>query len=236
MKTTNTIKLTFYFTFFLFLGQLSAQSKSSTELPNTYDFDYVYKLKITHKKNDAQLDYYLKKGEDYFGFDTSAMMQESNNDAKMFMVMDNQRGISAMFMEMMGKKMVQKSNVKGNNMMADDYSTGFTFKKIGSKTILGYHCEGFEGENEEVKITFYITNEVPVSFNQVWGADMKNMPKSFDPNLIEKYAENGLMMEMIFVDKNKDKNSMTMECIELDKTDFSINTTTYGSMMGAFGN
>ncbi|MBR9845571.1 MAG: DUF4412 domain-containing protein [Algicola sp.] len=235
MKTLNAIKFTFFFTFFLFFGQLSAQSTSTAELPNTYDFDYVYKLKITHKKNDAQLDYYLKKDQAYFGFDTSAMMK-GNKDAKMFMVMDNQRGISAMFMEMMGKKMVQKSSLKRTSSMSDDSSTDFTFKKIGSKTILGYHCEGFEGENDDVKIVFYITNEVPVSFNQVWGADMKNMPRSFNPGLIEKYAENGLMMEMIFVDKNKDKNSMTMECIGLDKTDFSINTTTYGSMMGAFGN
>lgn len=235
MKTTNTVKLTFLVTFFIFLGHITAQTKSKADLPNTYDFDYVYKLKITHKNKDAQLDYYLKKDASYFGFDTSAMM-EDNNDAKMFMVMDNERSVSAMFMEMMGKKMVQKSSLKGTHFTSDDSTTDFTFKKIGSKTILGYHCEGFEGENDDSKITFYITNEVPFSFHQIWGADMKNIPKGFNPELIEKYAENGLMMQMIFIDKKKDKNSMTMECVGLDKTDFSIDTTTYGSMMGAFGN
>lgn len=235
MKTTNTIRLALFLTFFFFLSQVSAQKTSNVELPNSYNFDYIYKLKITHKKNETQLDYYLKKDAKYFGFDTSAMTK-SNNDAKIFMVTDNQRSVSAMFMEMMGKKIVQKSNLQDYSFTSNDTSTDFTFKKIGSKTILGHQCEGFEGENNDSKITFYITDDVPLSFNQVWGIDQKNIPKGFNPALMKKYAENGLMMEMIYVDKKNGKNSMTMECIGLDKTDFSIDTTKYGSMMGAFGN
>ena len=75
-----------------------------------------------------------------------------------------------------------------------------------------------------------------MSFNQVFGANAKQMPKGFNPDWMKKYAENGLMMQMIFVDKKKSKNSMTMDCVGLDKTDFSINASAYGSMMSAFGN
>ena len=179
-------------------------------------------------------DYYLKKGEKYFGFN-SAEMGAANPDAKMFMVMDNNLGVTAMFMEMMGKKLVQKSKLKGSDFKDDKDQSKYTYTKIDSKTILGYECEGFVGESEDVKITFYVTDDVPVSLNHVWGADKKNLPKGFNPAWLDKYADNGLMMEMIFVDKKKSKNNMTMECVALEKTDFSINTSEYGSMMSAFG-
>ncbi|MFD2915097.1 hypothetical protein [Psychroserpens luteus] len=32
------------------------------------------------------------------------------------------------------------------------------------------------------------------------------------------------------------KLKMTMDCVDLDKTDFSINASAYGSMISAFGN
>lgn len=212
-----------------------AQNTANGELPSTYDFDYIYKLKMTHKKEDVELDYYLKSGSKYFGFN-SPEMSKGTPDGKMFMVMDNERKMTAMFMEMMGKKMVQKTKLSGNQMQVGDEDYGnHKFKQIGSKTILGYECEGYESENDEQKITFYITDDVPVSFNQVWGANPNYAPKGLDADLMKAYAENGLMMEMIYVDKKKGKESMTMQCVGLDKTDYSIDTSSYGSMMSAFG-
>lgn len=212
-----------------------AQKPSDATLPSTYNFDYIYKLKMTHKKDNINFDYYLKSGSKYFGFD-SPEMANGTPDAKVFMVMDNERQVTAMFMEMMGKKVVQKTKLRGTDIKGgeEDYSD-YDFKQIDSKTILGYECEGFVSESDEMKITFYITDDVPVSFNQVLGANPKNLPKGFNPALMKKYAENGLMLEMIFVDKKKSKNSMTMECVALEKTDFSLDTSKYGSMMSAFG-
>ncbi|MFD2915103.1 DUF4412 domain-containing protein [Psychroserpens luteus] len=220
---------------FLFIFQAGySQKASKIELPSTYDFDYTYKLKMTHKKGDLVLTYFLKKDAQYFGFDTADMTKGS--DTKMFMVMDTNLGVTAMFMEMMGKKIVQKTKLKTSDFDDDSDNSNYTFTKIDSKTIMGYECEGFMSENDEHKITFYITDDVPVSFNQVFGANAKQMPKGFNPDWMKKYAENGLMMQMIFVDKKKSKNSMTMDCVGLDKTDFSINASAYGSMMSAFGN
>ena len=219
---------------FLFVFQTGySQKASKIQLPTTYDFDYTYKLKMTHKKGDMELTYFLKEGAQYFGFDTGDMTKGS--DTKMFMVMDGSIGVTAMFMEMMGKKVVQKTKLKGSDFDTNSENSDYTFTKIESKTIMGFECEGFVSENDENKITFYITDDVPVSFNQVFGANVKQMPKGFNPDWMKKYAENGLMMQMIFVDKKKSKNSMTMDCIGLDKTDFSINASAYGSMMSAFG-
>ncbi|WP_047548549.1 DUF4412 domain-containing protein [Psychroserpens sp. Hel_I_66] len=233
MKTQIISKLAFCFTLFFFFQHAIAQKASKVELPSTYDFDYSYKLKMTHKKGDVELNYLLKEGAKYFGFDTADMAKGS--DTKMFMVMDGELGVTAMFMEMMGKKVVQKSKLKASDFKSDNDNSDYTFTKIDSKTIMGYDCEGFVSENDDHKITFYITDDVPVSFNQVFGANAKQMPKGFNPEWMEKYAENGLMMEMIFVDKKKSKNNMTMNCMSLEKTNFSIDASKYGSMMSAFG-
>ncbi len=205
------------------------------KLPETYDFDYEYKLKMTHKKDAITLDYYLKEGAEYFGFNSDEI-SKSNPEANMFMVMDTKLKVMAMFMEMMGKKIVQKSKMKASDFDSNDEDLfGYDFKQIDSKTINGYECEGYVSENDKHKITFYITDDVPVSFNQIFGSNVKNLPKGFNPEWMKKYAENGLMMEMIFEDKKKSKNSMTMQCMSFKETDLSIDTTKYSSMMGAFG-
>jgi len=235
MKSPIITKFTLLFAFLFILQNAFCQKPSKAELPSTYDFDYLYKLKMTHKKGDVTLDYYLKENAKYFGFDTSEMTK-SNQDTKMFMVMDGKRNVTAMFMDMMGKKIVRKSKLKNSDFGSDtEDMSGYSFTKIDSKTINNYECEGYISENDKYKITFYITDDVPVSFTQVFRTDMKNMPKGFNPDLVKKYAENGLMMEMIFEDKKRSKNNVTMKCLSLEKTDFSLNTTKYGSMMGAFG-
>jgi hypothetical protein len=83
-------------------------------------FDYIYKFKMTHKKGDMTLDYYLKEGAQHFGFD-SEEMTKGGKDTKMFMVMDNELHVTAMFMEMMGKKVVQKTKLKASDFDSDDY-------------------------------------------------------------------------------------------------------------------
>ena len=212
---------------------VSLFSQGSKELQASYDFDYLYKLEMTNKKDVIEFDYYLKKDAGYFGFQLPTMTkgQEGMN---MFTVMDNDNEVTAMFMEMMGKKIVKKTKIKLSDFDTDDTSD-YKIDKIGSKTILGYNCEGFVMEDSNSKVTFYITNEAPVSFNKIWNTGKTNMPKGFNPAWMEKYAENGLMMEMDYVDKKKTKNNMTMECVGLEKTDFSIQASDYGSMLGAFG-
>lgn len=237
MKTSIFKKgILFIFCAFVLQSTFAQFGKASkVELPDSYDFDYNYKLKMTHKKGDITFDYYLKEDAEYFGFDISEMTKGSES-AKMFSVMDANLEVTAVFMELNGKKIVQKTKLKTSDFDANDEDmSNYTFTQIESKTINGYECEGYVSENDKTKIIFYITDEVPVSFNQVFGNDNKNLPKGFNGDWLKKYAENGLMMEMIYEDKKKSKNNMTMQCTGLEKTDFSLDTTKYGSMLGAFG-
>ena len=236
MKTLNFLKSSVFIVCFFMLQTVFAQfgKANKVKLPETYSFEYIYKLKLTHKKGDVNLDYYLKEEANYFGFDT-AEMTKGSADTNIFMVMDAEREITAMFMDMMGKKVVQKTKLKASDFQSEDDMSDYSFTEIESKTINGYDCEGYVSENDKQKITFYITDDVPVSFNQMLGDNVKNLPKGFNADIMKKYAEKGLMMEMIYEDKKKSKNNMTMQCTSLEKTDFSIDTTKYGSMMGAFG-
>ena len=218
---------------FLFSSNHILAQKNAKDLKDNYDFDYIYKLKMTNNKDDIQFDYYLKKDAGYFGFALPLMTKEQEG-MNMFTVMDNDRAVTAMFMEMMGKKVVQKSTIKVSDFDSDNDTSDYTIKEIGSKTILGYKCQGFMMENKENEITIYMTDEAPISFNKIWDTGKNKMPKGFNPAWMKKYSENGLMMEMHYVDKKKSKNNMTMTCIELEKTEFSIQASDYGSMLGAF--
>ncbi|MCK0124916.1 DUF4412 domain-containing protein [Gelidibacter sp. F2691] len=233
------MKQSLFLRFFLSLSFLCstvivfAQGESQ-ELRNAYDFDYIYKLKMTHKKDEIIFDYYLKKDADYFGFDIASMTQ-GQEGMKMFTIMDNANAITGMFMEVMGKKIVKSSKIKLDDFADEAENSDYSFTKTDSKTILGYHCDGFIGENKDTKVTFYVTNEAPVSFSKMWDNGKTKLPKGFNPAWMAKYSENALMMEMHYVDKKKDKNNMTMECIGVDETNFSLQTSEYGSMFGGFG-
>lgn len=216
---------------FLILPQGFAQFPKSkkVDLPSSYTFDYNYKLQFSFQKEDMIMDYYLKKEADYFGFKMDQMKSEQGD---IFFVMDHNLDVNAMFMDMMGQKMVQTSSLNMKEMVNEgsDSNDDFTIKKIDKKTILGYECQGFVSESDELQVTFYIAESAPVNFNTIWDANTKNMPKGFNAEWMKK-MENGLMMEMVYKDKKKPKNDMTMTCIALEETNFSIKTTDYKSSM-----
>jgi hypothetical protein len=227
----KTIKFTVAFVLMLFSFQnIEAQfgKANKVQLPENYDFNWVMKMEMKTKKGNMQMDYYLKEGAKYFGIKNEQLAKQAQG-GKMFMVMDANLEVMAIFMDMMGRKILQKTSMK-NDEQEQEEMDNYTYKKIGSKTILGYECEGFVAESDEHQITFYVTNQVPVSFTHIWGNDKKTMPKGFNTAWMKKYADNGAVLEMNFVDKKKSKFNSTMICTAIEKTDFTIKTSNYKSM------
>ena len=105
----------------------------------------------------------------------------------------------------------------------------YTFTEIGTKTILGYECQGFQMENDEIKMTMYLAMDAPVSFNQVYGGHVKTTPKGFDPKWMEK-AESSIVMEMDVTNKKKKKYSATMTCVALEKSPKTLIVSEYEFM------
>lgn len=211
---------------------LFSQTKiKDIELPTNYEFTWIMTMEMETekaKKKPMKMMYYMKEDATYFGLKND-MLAQGNPDAEMFIVMDANIGVTSVFMDMMGKKIIQKTalnNEPGNHADNNDY----VYKKIEGKTILGYACEGFTAENDLYKIIFYISNDVPISFTKVWGTDTKSLPKTFDTSWLKDYADKGAVLEMQFEDKKKKKYNSKMICTSLKKVDFKIDTTQYKSM------
>jgi len=138
-------------------------------LPASYDFEWKYTLQMKHKRGHMQLDYYLKPNAQYFG---SQPQLEGNPMANgMFMVMDQELEIMAIFMETQNGKagQIMKSPSGDIDDVASENASqidNYTFKEIGVKTILGYECQGFQMENDELTMTMYMAMDAPVSFKR----------------------------------------------------------------------
>ncbi|MBT8252811.1 MAG: DUF4412 domain-containing protein [Maribacter sp.] len=201
-------------------------------LPESYDFEWKYTLQMKHKKGTMNMNYYLKPDALYFG--SQPELEDQNIMAEgMFMVFDQKLNVLTIFMDSENGKaghVLQTPDIDVDTTDEDIASMeDYTFKEIDTKTILGYECQGFQMENDEMKITMYVALDSPVSFNQVYGGNPKSLPKGFDPKWMEK-AENSIMMEMDVVNKKKKKFSAKMTCVTLEKSPKTIVISDYEFM------
>lgn len=194
------------------------------EVPETYEFEWKYVMKMESKEGELQLNYFLKNDAPYFGF-------KLPNSVEMFMVMDESRNLMVNYMNSNGTKMITASRISksgldetGNKTEPDEY----TFKKIGNITILGYNCRGFQAENKDGVYTFYITSEPDISFMDIYKSDKTKLPANFGRKWIED--EKGLMMQMILEDKKTAKNNLVITCVALEKQSLILRKSDYKSL------
>lgn len=200
-------------------------------LPDQYDFEWKYTMEINTTQGAINMDYYLTPNAEYFGMipDFSDQKKVTGN---MIMVMDVERNVTTMFMDMGDSKMAMPTEIPLDTDLEDtDLSAAgeYEFEEIGTKEILGKTCQGFRMENEEMKVIIYSMLDAPVSFNQVFGTDAQKMPKGFNPKWLEK-MENALVMEMTYTDKTKSLNSTKMECVGLTEEPFVVRKSDYQFM------
>ncbi len=202
-------------------------------LQNTYEYNWKYTLQMQHKKGNMNMSYYLRDGATDFG---NKLEMDDTTQAMdgMFMIMDQAAGVTAILMERNGKKFGQVMGSPLDDIIdlqeqeeenqIDDYE----FKEIGTKEILGYKCQGFQMENEDVLMTMYLAFDTPVSFNQIYaGQNSQRLPKGFDPKWLDKIGDNSLMMELNMVNKNKAKQNVKMTCVALEEESIYINMSEY---------
>lgn len=201
---------------------------SLEDIPASYDFEWIYRLEMESeqlKKSDnaMHITYYLKKDVPYWG----AKFEMGQNQS-MLMVYDAPTDQMVMFMDQQGKKIAMATKMPEINPEENKEIEEYTITKIAGKEILGYSCDGFKMENDQYEFISYVTFETEVGFGDIYGKN-KYMPKNFDPSWLKKGDNEGLMLEMQMVDKNKPKNNMSMKCVNLEEMPFSINTKNYNS-------
>lgn len=186
------------------------------EVPEKYEFDYSYKIKMESRGEEMFFNYLLKKDAPYFGFTMPG-------SEEMYFVMDPSKNMSVIFMNSSENKFMTATKlpeVSPENMEATTTGEEFSYKKIGNKTILGYDCSGFQAENKEAVYTFYLTNEADITFENIYKNDKTNLPSNFDSAWLEEGK--GLMMQMIMEDKTNAKNNMNMICTGIEKNSISL--------------
>ncbi len=209
------------------LGGFGAQVDPSV-LPASYSYEWRYTLRMEHEKGAMDMHYHLR--EDGTDFASTFEMEQQTPMGGMLMVMDGERGVMAILMDMGETKsgQVMAMTDEGIDVEVSEAEMGDNeFREIGTKQILGYTCHGYQMENEDMKMTMFIALDTPVSLNKVTGQDLKRMPKGFDPKWLDKIGENSLMMEMQMEHKKKKKHSATMTCVALEQEPLNIDISEY---------
>jgi len=207
---------------------MASKKMDASKLPDSYVFDWEFKTEMTSSKdNKVQMNYLLNSNsKDYAGMEMST--DQSRQQGTVKMVMDSKADAIIMFMSASGQNMAQVTKLPDLKKNSSDDE--FTYKEIGTKTILGYECFGIQVENKGYMGTMYYTLDAPVSFSALFSFAKGNAPKGFDPALIEVLKEDALLMEMHMVNKKKNKESYDLTAISLNKKDTSIKKSDYQFM------
>ena len=197
-------------------------TKNLVDIPDSYTFDWNYDIKIETKEGETIINYLLKNDAPYYGMRISP----SEN---LFMVVDQKLQLMTMFMDNDGKKMMNatqyKNNVANNASNKIYEKEKYKFKKVGNKNILGYNCKGYQVENEDRVITFYITTDPDITFQGIYQSDKTHLPKNFNPEWISN--NEGILMSLCMEGMKNAKNNMTLTCIKLNKEPFSLSKKDY---------
>ncbi|MCC8359685.1 DUF4412 domain-containing protein [Salinimicrobium sediminilitoris] len=194
-----------------------------SEIPEGYDFDWEYTLKMNTTEGEMDMVYHIKENAPYVG----VKIPQAEN---MFTVLDNKNNLTVMYMNSDGNKMVMatRNNVSEEDMDLENPYGDMEFKEIGTKTILGYECQGYRSENADNIFEFYVTEEAGVSFRDLYQKNQKNVPKGLNADWIKDGT--GLMMAMEMKDKNNPEKNVSMTCTGIEKKPFSVKTSNYQGM------
>jgi len=202
---------------------MGANRVDISEVPARYQFDWEYQLNMETSEGNMDMTYLLNQDKSYFG------MKVSKAEG-LYMVLDMEKKLSVMYLSSGKNNFITASKIEN----LDDYESednpyeNSTLKKIGTKSILGYSCQGYQTEKDGQVLTFYVTREAPVSMVNMYSDEKSNIPKGWNAN----WFEDGdvLMMEMEMVDQSKPESNIVMRCTGLEKKSFNLNKGDYASL------
>lgn len=196
-------------------------------IPDQYSFSYKAVMEITSKNDKNQLEYWLEPDVRYFGTkitqtgeDNLTVLDLDNQSMTMFMHTDDQRLIMPMRTDnQLFKKILENAEEESKPEHID-------FVEIESKTILGYHCKGYEFTTQDGVSKIWVTDQTPVGFNSGLFNTDNSLPNTFIP-----MDGKSMMMEMEFIPSKKNADTYSMKCIEFSKENMSVSKADYKSML-----
>ena len=189
-------------------------------VPDTYSFGWEYRLKMRTAEAEQEIVYLLEENAPYVGLRLPQADQ-------LVTVLDKENRLSVLYLSSEGKSYMTAARFSDvSSTTANDQEVmDMKFEKVGAKTIEGYHCQGYRGETEDAVVTFFLTDEVGISFQEVFKANPQSRPESFDPEWIRDGT--GLLMELEMKSKEDPSENMILRCSGLEQKDFIINKSEY---------
>jgi len=218
-----------------------AQGGADIPIEDVYNFDtnVLYTMELSSNDQPSVVDYsmWFSGTENYMATQVSNIQSSDKKNSQMptsmVSVIDENNMAMIVLMEeqqiaqVISMEKIQDISTSENEEEGIDASFESIKKTGNTKKILGYTCEEFTSENDENKMSFWITQELELYQKNMFF----NISKSLGGSSFDKIPKDakGFMMEMNFENlKNNEKGKMVVKKITKEKK--SIETTGYQYM------
>jgi hypothetical protein len=212
-----------------------ARMNETADLPESYAFDYKIFVETT---TDGE----VQNSVLYLATDGSAFaMEQYEKKEKRICLIDGAKDIVVLYMEDdKGKKTAQAiPNMLGMSSalvqsLPDTAMSTWTFRATGkTKTVAGYSCDEYESSDGEYESTFYITDNLNVSWQNAFSgfidrfagtknAGLQDLPKGF---MLESHTSR--------IDKPKDQSSWVTQKVEQESFELKNADYEFGGLATA---
>jgi hypothetical protein len=188
---------------------------------DVYTFDTVVTMEIESIKPNGSSDgkaemlMHLNEDAQYTGTKISSdEMRSSNSD--LFIIYDFKNESMLMLMDSEGSKMSMgykwtealaaiQDSIEAEEVNWDETETWNGYKRIGTRAIAGYSCEGYEYEDENATMQIWVTREIGIGWHTMFGANANT--KQLKGKIPEEYPY-GMMMELTSTNKQNGEKAI----------------------------
>jgi hypothetical protein len=196
---------------------------------DVYTFNTVITMEIETIKangssdNKAEMIMHLNDNAMYTGTRiTSDEMRKSNSDV--FIIYDFKNESMLMLMDSEGSKMSMgykwtealaaiEEESGANDVNWDETEIWNGYKKIGTRTIAGYTCDGYEFEDDSASMQIWVSRDIGVNWHTLFGANANS--KQLKGRIPDAYPA-GMMMELTSTDKRSGEK-MIMKVTDINE-------------------
>lgn len=207
---------------------------SDVKTADSYQFDIIVSVhtktikKSGKVKDDVDFDWMISNQGELFGMQTY-----DKKNQKSTIIIDNSNKVMLTIMEKEKKAMAFSIQDTEDNEDVTDDEPDVNIKKTGrTKKILGYPCDEYTMDSEDMYGTFWLTAQIKMF-------DMSSMPKrmkKYRKNSWDKHHLDGLMMESKMTEKTKKGRTYQTIATKVDKSGQLINMSDYEVMsLGGLG-
>lgn len=202
---------------------IPAPPDNNIRLPDSYNFSYRVSMRIENSKGTAEPVFYVQPDATYYA------RKQTNNGLTEFLVLDNQNNMAVIFAELNDNKrrMHNRINLQAKATLIGAYRDApekEPVKAIESKTILGYHSQGYQISTEAGTTRLWITDEAPASLFSTMFAHRADEPGS-------PFSKDSMIMEVIFTSANAPEKNYQMVCTSLQPETLVLNKGDYQEVL-----